>query len=138
MGNKKGKSANKFRKISINHNDDKNKKKNLYIKISLLIVFLISIVSGVSYAFYTLIVSSDKNIEVVAGTFNVKFNEGNSINLTNAIPMSDNEGIASNDNVYSFSITNTGTVDAKYNLSLEETDVNSNTIDKKYIKYSIK
>lgn len=138
MSNKKGKSANKFRNISINHNSNISQRKNLYIKISLLIVFLIAIVSGISYAFYTLTISSSKNIEVVAGTFNVEFKEGNVINLANAIPMSDIEGLANDDNVYSFSISNSGTIDAKYNLNLEETSINANTIDKKYIKYSLK
>ena len=124
MSNKKGKSANKYRNISINHNSNISQKNNLYVKISLLIVFLVAIVSGISYAFYTLTISSSRNIEVVAGTFNVEFKEGNAINLVNAIPLSDIEGLANNDNIYSFSISNSGTIGAKYNLNLEETNIN--------------
>lgn len=109
-----------------------------YAKILLVIVFLVAIVSGVSYAFYTLTVDGNKKVEMTAGTFNIEFEDGNAANVSNGIPMTDNEGLADNDNITTFSITNTGDIAASYSIALEEVDIDSNTMDKKWIKYSLR
>ena len=48
--------------------------------------------------------------------------------------MTDQEGM--NTESYVFSVNNTGSLDAKYDISLEENS--NNTLDRKYVKYSIK
>ena len=130
---KKGRSGDRFRKVKINNNNKKYNKKE-YTKIAFLGVFLLTIICGTSYAFLSQVITSKKNVEVTAGTFVINFKEKNTIDLKNAVPMTDQEGM--NTESYVFSVNNTGSLDAKYDISLEENS--NNTLDRKYIKYSIK
>ena len=130
---KKGRSGDRFRKVKINSNNKKYNKKE-YTKIAFLGVFLLAIICGTSYAFLSQVITSKKNVEVTAGTFVINFKEKNTIDLKNAVPMTDQEGM--NTESYVFSVNNTGSLDAKYDISLEENS--SNTLDRKYVKYSIK
>lgn len=130
---KKGRSGDRFRKVKINNNNKKYNKKE-YTKIAFLGVFLLTIICGTSYAFLSQVITSKKNVEVTAGTFVINFKEKNTIDLKNAVPMTDQEGM--NTESYVFSVNNTGSLDAKYDISLEENS--NNTLDRKYVKYSIK
>lgn len=130
---KKGRSGDRFRKVKINNNNKKYNKKE-YTKIAFLGIFLLAIVCGTSYAFLSQVITSKKNVEVTAGTFVINFKEKNTIDLKNAVPMTDQEGM--NTESYVFSVNNTGSLDAKYDISLEENS--NNTLDRKYVKYSIK
>ena len=56
------------------------------------------------------------------------------MSLANALPITDADGIQTNP--YVFTIKNTGTLNGKYTISLEEKE--NNTLDKNYIKYSIR
>ena len=67
------------------------------------------------------------------GTLKVDFTEGNAINMNNTIPMSDTDGLATTP--YTFTITNSGTIDAYYTVSNEEDS--SNTLDTTYLKMKI-
>ena len=102
-----------------------------YIIISV-IVITISIVTliGTSYALLTFSIEGDKNISLTAGILKVDFSEGNNINLNNAAPMSDTQGLKTTP--YTFTITNTGNINAYYHISLEED--NNNTLSNKYVK----
>jgi hypothetical protein len=130
---KKGRSGDRFRKVKINNSNKKYNKKE-YTKIAFLGVFLLTIICGTSYAFLSQVITSKKNVEVTAGTFVINFKEKNTIDLKNAVPMTDQEGM--NTESYVFSVNNTGSLDAKYDISLEENS--NNTLDRKYVKYSIK
>ncbi len=130
---KKGRSGDRFRKVKINNNNKKYNKKE-YTKIAFLGIFLLTIICGTSYAFLSQVITSKKNVEVTAGTFVINFKEKNTIDLKNAVPMTDQEGM--NTESYVFSVNNTGSLDAKYDISLEENS--NNTLDRKYVKYSIK
>lgn len=131
-----GKSSNKYRNKEINHTNNKKMINKVYKKIILLIVFLIAITCGLTYGFFSITYKGDEKVKVVAGIFQVEFKESNTINLENATPMTDNEGMQTDE--YEFSIENTGDIDARYNIGFEENNITGNTIDKKYIKYSIK
>lgn len=133
---KKGRIGDRYRKIELNNENIKKKNKKEITKIAFLAVILLTIVLGTSYAFFTIFIDEGTESEIVAGTFNVKFYEGRNINLTNTSPMSDEEGLATDG--YTFTIENTGTINANYNVSLEEKTATGNTLDKKYIKYSVK
>ena len=133
---KKGRIGDRYRKIELNNENIKKKNKKEITKIAFLAVILLTIVLGTSYAFFTIFIDEGTESEIVAGTFNVKFYEGRNINLANASPMSDEEGLATDG--YTFTIENTGTINANYNVSLEEKTATGNTLDKKYIKYSVK
>jgi len=127
-----------FNANNAGYTNDRKTKNKYYVKILLVIVFLVAIISGVSYAFYTLTVGGNKKVEMTAGTFNIQFTDGNAVNISQGIPMTDNEGLADNDNITTFSITNTGDIAASYSIALEEVDIDSNTMDKKWIKYSLR
>ena len=130
---KKGRSGERFRRVKINNNNNKYNSKE-YTKIAILGIFLLAIICGTSYAFLSQVITSKKTVEVTAGTFVINFKEKNTIDLKNAVPMTDQEGM--NTESYVFSVNNTGSLDAKYDISLEENS--SNTLDRKYVKYSIK
>ena len=102
--------------------------------ILLIILILISILTliGSSYALLTKTFTS-KKLSVEVGTLKVDFTEGNAINLDNTKPMSDSDGL--NTTPYTFTITNSGTIDSYYTISNEE-DTN-NTLDTTYLKYKL-
>ncbi len=56
------------------------------------VAILIIAVIGVSFAFFTYTRTGAKNNMLGAGTIDFKFNDGNSINLTNHFPISSSEG----------------------------------------------
>lgn len=131
---KKGKSANKYRKVEISHENIKRENLKAYKGIIFFSLILLTIVIGTSYALFSTVRTSKKTVEVEAGTFKISFLDSNYINLENTYPMTDEEGL--NTSAYKFTITNNGTLNGKYNISLEESS--ENTLDKSYIKYSIK
>ena len=106
-------------------------KKKKYIILSV-IVILISIITliGATYAVLTATIQGNKKISLKAGLLKVDFEEGNAINLDNAEPMSDSKGLKTSP--YTFTITNTGTIEAYYYVSLEN-DVN-NTLNEDLVK----
>ena len=106
-------------------------KKKKYIILSV-IVILISIIAliGATYAVLTATIQGDKKISLKAGLLKVDFEEGNAIKLDNAEPMSDSKGLKTSP--YTFTITNKGTIEAYYYVSLEN-DVN-NTLNEDLVK----
>ena len=136
MSRKKVNVSERYRKVNINYNNKNNRFKKEYAKIVLLAVFLLSIVGGVSYALFTNTLFGKENVEVTAGTLKIDFKDGNVINLNNASPISDTAGLKTTP--YTFVVNNTGSLDAKYNVILEEKDNGVETLDRKYIKYSLK
>ena len=110
---------------------ESSKVRKKYI-ILVIITVLISVIAliGASYAVLTMTIEGDKKVTLKAGIFKVDFDEGNNINLNNAAPMSDSEGLRTTP--YTFTITNTGNVDAYYYVSLEEDS--TNTLDNSYLK----
>ena len=106
---------------------------------------------GSSYAYLTYISKTNNSVVIKAGTLALNFkNQSNSITLNNALPISDKEGL-SNTNEYEFTVENTGTINANYKITLDNTcsldktfTVNGENIkpDKcipnKYIKVALK
>ena len=135
MAHKKGRLGDRFRRVKINNNSNKQYKKGrIHKNLAFFGVFLFTIICGTSYAFLSQVINSKKTVEVTAGTFVINFKEKDTIDLKNAVAMTDQEGM--NAASYIFSINNTGSLDAKYDVSLEENS--NNTLDRKYVKYSIK
>jgi uncharacterized repeat protein (TIGR02543 family) len=106
-------------------------KKQIYIFVAFILMALCTIIGG-TYAWLTTTEKASQTNNVIAGIFKIDFSDGNTINLTNSEPLSKTAGLSTIP--YEFSITNSGTVDARYEVALEE---NSSTIDKKYIMYSL-
>ena len=84
----------------------------------LIILILISIITliGSSYALLTKSFKGDK-LSMQVGTLKVDFTEGNAINMANAAPMTDSDGLKSTP--YTFTITNGGDINAYYTVSNE-------------------
>lgn len=107
------------------------KDKRISVLIILILVSLITLV-GSSYALFTKSFKGNKE-SMQIGTLKVDFTEGNYINMNNAIPMSDSNGKETTP--YTFTITNSGTIDAYYTISTEDDE--SNTLDTNYLKMKI-
>ena len=107
------------------------KNKKIIILVILILISILTLI-GSSYALLTKTFTS-KKLSVEVGTLKVDFTEGNAINLDNTKPMSDSDGL--NTTPYTFTITNSGTIDSYYTISNEE-DTN-NTLDTTYLKYKL-
>ncbi len=105
------------------------KKKYIIISVVIILISVIALI-GSSYALLTITLEGDKDITLTAGILSVDFTEGNTINLDNASPISDSGGLKTTP--YTFTITNTGNINAYYHVSLEEDS--NNTLDNSYIK----
>ena len=106
-------------------------KKRIIILIILILISILTLI-GSSYALLTKKFTS-KKLSVEVGTLKVDFTEGNAITMDNVVPMTDENGM--NTTPYTFTITNSGTIDSYYTISNEE-DIN-NTLDITYLKYKL-
>ena len=105
------------------------KEKNKIILVIILILISLIALVGSSYALLTKSFKGDK-LSMQVGTLKVDFTEGNAITMDNAMPMTDENGM--NTTPYTFTITNSGDVDAYYTVSNEEEL--ANTLDTNYLK----
>ena len=108
---------------------DKTKKKYIVLVIVTIVISVIALI-GASYALLTMTIQGDKKITLTAGILKVDFEDGNYINLENAAPMTDAQGQKLTP--YTFTITNTGNINAYYHVSLEEEA--TNTLTNNYLK----
>lgn len=109
--------------------------KNKYLIMLFVLCTCLTVIAlfGASYAFLT---SSKQSKEYVVntGTLQVVYKKkSNVINLDNLYPMTDQQGLALD--YHEFTVTNNGTVDARYLVRLELSDT-GNMISPKYIKVS--
>ena len=104
------------------------KDKKIIVLIVLILISIIALI-GSSYALLTKSFKSEK-LSMQVGTLKVDFTEGNAITMDNAMPMTDENGM--NTTPYTFTITNSGDVDAYYTVSNEEEL--ANTLDTNYLK----
>ena len=107
------------------------KNKKIIILIILILISILTLI-GSSYALLTKTFTS-KKLSVEVGTLKVDFTEGNAITMDNAMPMTDENGM--NTTPYTFTITNSGTIDSYYTISNEEDS--NNTLDTTYLKYKL-
>lgn len=98
----------------------KNKKKLILI---ILIILVLSL--ALTYAWFVWKDTGKNTIKIKGGSLSLKLDDGEEevIKVTNAIPQSDNQGIKND--AYTFSVINTGTMNAKYTLSLEDVELSS-------------
>ena len=87
-----------------------------------------------SYALWIITKEQTKENEMEVGCFSIGFSEqSESINLNNTYPMIDSLGLSSDP--YTFTITNTCTINNNYVLTLNT--INTNTLDVSKIKYAL-
>lgn len=113
---------------------EKKNKKSMVGKI--LAIFLgFVLVLGTSYAVFRTTVRGEKVNKIETGDFNVIITEesANGVTLSNALPIRDSEGLQTV--AYTFKVKNTGTISAKYTLTLETS--NASTLPNNVIKYNL-
>ena len=105
------------------------KRNRKIVYIGLMVIALVLVVTGVSYAYFTAIATSNEQI-AESGTLQLTYVTGKDITLDNVIPMEEE-----NAGIHQFSIENTGTMEATYYLYLtdiilqkEENDTQSNNL----------
>ncbi len=77
----------------------------------IVLVAIVLIVTGVSYAYFTAMDTSEEQV-VQSGVLELTYTTGQDINATNIIPTEEE-----NASVHQFTVENTGTLDAHYNIS---------------------
>ena len=116
------------------------KNKTIYILIGIVIILLVVAV-GITYAWLTTTLRGEKEYVLKAGTLNLILDENSSevINIAEAYPMSDEEGKAQ-EVVYRFTVENTGTVAAGYEIYLDDAEIEASDIrvDDSNIKYDLR
>ena len=118
--------------------DNKKVKKNKILRIAGL-VGLFLLVFGISFALFTITLNGTKKNRIATGRLSLRITdrqghdetEGYAIDLVNAIPTSDEDGIKQNDK-YEFNVENDGTIPAKYDLYVK---VLSSTLDASKVKF---
>lgn len=115
----------------------KSIKKEHIIIFSVVAVLLVIIVTfGMTYSLFQLTHESEKTYTVDTTCFNVSFaEETSSINLENAYPMSNDEGLETNP--YTFTISNNDCEQYSTYILLIDIVDNSTTFDLEYIKLSL-
>ncbi|MGN0973535.1 MAG: hypothetical protein ACI4OT_02200 [Bacilli bacterium] len=122
--------------------ENKSIKRNKILKITALLgLFLL--VFGVSYALFKVTLEGTKKNRITTAKFELNLTdtskneetEGYAINIEEAVPMTQEEGLETTP--YKFVVSNTGTIAASYKLKLEDiTDV-TNTLQDQYIRYNL-
>ena len=99
-------------------------KRKKVISISLIVSLILIITLGVTYAAYNTLISGTRNQVAITGDIYMNYIETNGINITNALPMSKSDALASEDNVFNFQIVgkNTSDKDIYYGISLVNGD----------------
>ena len=116
----------------------KFKRQNIFLTIVLII--LISITLGISYAFLQTNFFASKESILKVGSLSLVLDEsnGNAITLSADGPLSDDEGV-NLDNYYAFKLTNNGKVASQYTIYLDDQPLDDGDvrINPKYIHYSL-
>ena len=114
--------------------ETKDKGRNKVMILQGMIILVTIVLLGTTYAFLTNTVKGEKTSNIEAGVLQLTYKDKETINLENAYPMKDQQGMETPS--YEFTVENTGTISANYELSLEEGE--NSTLDTRVVKYSIK
>ena len=94
--------------------------KNKKIVLVITIIMVLVVMLGTTYAFYFYTRVGNKNQVAITGDIYMNYIETNQINITNGVPMSREEALATDENVFNFQIVgkNTSSKDIYYGISL--------------------
>ena len=101
--------------------------------IVLALLLMISIISGVSYALWVYTNVQEEQNEISSSCFELTFNGGEVIDLTDAIPLSDEDGSALNP--YTFTVKNICSTPTYYYINIETSSTSD--MDSSYIKVKL-
>ena len=127
--------------------DDKTRRKKVLQAVGLIGLFIL--IFGLSYAIFTVTLNGTKKVKIKTGRLELQLldennnditnpeNAGYVINLDNAVPVSDEEGLQSQ--AFTFKLKNNGTIPTKYTIYLDDValDQNEERLDDQYIRYSL-
>ncbi len=112
--------------------------KKQLILILFTVVLVGTLVVTTSFAVFEDTKSNAQDQKMAVGDLNITFTGGSAINITNLSPMTDTVAKSQTNNLYTFSIANTGTVPYKFTIKLENNpSYTSNLLPHKYIRYSL-
>ena len=113
-------------------NEKEIKKSNLRVRIYIVIFISILLLILTSYGyFYVTRNQSDRN-RLTGACFNTTFTDGDSISITNAVPMDNTEGLKTSP--YHFTLNNTCSTKTKYYVIL---NVKNNSFDPSFLNVSL-
>ena len=102
------------------------------------VVLVGTLVVTTSFAVFEDTKSNAQDQKMAVGDLDITFTGGSAINITNLSPMTDTVAKSQTNNLYTFSIANTGTVPYKFTVKLENNpSYTSNLLPHKYIRYSL-
>ena len=116
-------------------------KNTIFFKVSILCasIGLFLVLFGFSYAWLQFSLNASKENTIIVGTLSVSLDDSTSagINLINTLPVTDVVG--SNQDGYSFTITNNGNIDSDYSVFLDDyvIDEGKTRIDHSNIRYML-
>ncbi len=128
---------NKYKR-TMNQKEETKHVKRMLIIMSVLILFGIALFLGTSYALFSVLVEGNQSISITTKTLEVKLQDGEYIREDARGTMTDKQG--KNTKPYTFTITNTGTMEAYYKLYLiEEGPIGEKElVNTYYLKYELK
>ena len=101
---------------------------NKKYQITLLVIAIMLIISGVSYAYFAVVATGTSNNNIVtSGTMKITYTDGPQVSLENAIP--------GDTLTKTFTVKNTGTVDTQYDIYLS--DVVNTFVDQTDLVYTL-
>ena len=123
---------NQFNKQNLNNNDETKKK--IIISILGLAILIVAII-GISFAAYKLMIVTKNPNSISTDQVDVSFTESNSsINITNAMPTSDENGKTMEDNTFEFVVTTKAKSSIKVPYTISITTNDGNTLDDSFVK----
>ncbi len=99
-----------------------NKKKKI-IYIGLMVIALALVVSGISYAYFTGTTNSEQQV-VTSGVLELTYETGQDIQVEEMFPSEEKEA-----SLHKFTVKNTGTLEATYNISFIDIDLKKDSED---------
>jgi len=114
-----------------------NKKKTLMIVLG--IFALVIVTTAASFAFFTYSRTGNTKATIISGDIEFSYIEGDSAELTNAFPVSDEIGAIDETGEYTFQVklNSSGTTSANYNVYLVDNNTGTNHFTNEQIKFAL-
>ena len=107
-------------------------------KVIIPLILIIIVLIGATYAWLSATTESENQNKILSGTLELEIiSENNTINLENAYPLSDSEGLELQE--YEFKIKNKGTINSDYTIYLDDIELEENEerMEDKYLNYTL-
>ena len=103
--------------------------------IVVIMIVLVVVLVGTSYALWQITLQQESTNIVTTGCFRIEFQDKNSINLEEVLPITDEDG--KNLVPYTFTIENICTTIASYQVNLEEMNIVEKKLSDEYVKIAL-